>query len=84
MGRIVNKIAIYLNRHLTGNVFDKDSVLDAYSTDQSLIKIKPRFVALPETTADVRKLVRFSNQLVDKKYSLPISVRGSGLVAAMC
>ena len=79
MGRIVNKIAIYLNRHLTGNVFDKDSVLDAYSTDQSLIKIKPRFVALPETTADVRKLVRFSNQLVDKKYSLPISVRGSGL-----
>lgn len=77
----MNKIAVYLNRHLTGNVFDKDSILDAYSTDRSLLKVKPRLVALPETTADIRKLVRFAAQLSEKKYDLPIAVRGSGLSA---
>ncbi|MBR3256980.1 FAD-binding oxidoreductase [Candidatus Saccharibacteria bacterium] len=75
----MNKIAIYLNRHLTGNIYDKDSILEAYSTDMSLLKVKPRFVALPESTSDVRKLVKFVNQLAEKKYDLPISVRGSGL-----
>ncbi|MBQ3429801.1 FAD-binding oxidoreductase [Candidatus Saccharibacteria bacterium] len=75
----MNKIAIYLNRHLTGNVFDKDSILEAYSTDRSILKIKPRLVALPESTSDVRKLVRFVNQLAVKNYNLPLVVRGSGL-----
>ncbi|MBR3319083.1 FAD-binding oxidoreductase [Candidatus Saccharibacteria bacterium] len=75
----MNKIAIYLNRHLTGNVFDKEQILDAYSTDRSLLKIKPRLVAIPENTADIRKIVRFVSQLAEKKYNLPIAVRGSGL-----
>ena len=79
VGEIVNKIAIYLNRHITGNLFDKDSILEAYSSDRSLLKVKPRFVAIPESTSDLRKLVKFVNQLASKKYSLPISVRGSGL-----
>ena len=75
----MNKLAVYLNGHLSGNVFDKDSILETYSTDRSLIKVKPRLVAIPETTADIRKIVRFSAQLSEKKYSLPIAVRGSGL-----
>ena len=75
----MNKIAVYLNSHLSGNVFDKDSILEAYSTDRSLLKIKPRLVAVPETTADIRKIVRFASQLSEKKYALPIAVRGSGL-----
>lgn len=79
MGKRVNKIAVYLNSHLSGNVFDKDSILEAYSTDRSLLKIKPRLVAIPETTADIRKIVRFVSQLTEKKYDLPIAVRGSGL-----
>lgn len=79
MGKIVNKLAVYLNGHLSGNVFDKDSILEAYSTDRSLIKVKPRLVAIPETTADIRKIVRFASQLSEKKCALPVSVRGSGL-----
>lgn len=75
----MNKIAVYLNRHITGNVFDKDSILEAYSTDRSVLKVKPRFVAIPESTSDVRKLLKFSNQLAEKKYDLPVAVRGSGL-----
>ena len=75
----MNKIAIYLNRHITGNVFDKDSILEAYSFDRSILKIKPRLVALPESTSDLRKLIRFVNQLAIKNYKLPLAVRGSGL-----
>ena len=75
----MNKIAIYLNRHITGSVFDKDPILEAYSTDASLLKIKPRFVAIPESTSDIRKLVKFIDQLSEKNYQLPITVRGSGL-----
>ena len=75
----MNKIAVYLNRHITGNVFDKDSILEAYSTDRSLLRVKPRFVAFPESTSDVRKLVKFTAQLAEKNYALPIAVRGSGL-----
>lgn len=75
----VNKIAVYLNRQIQGNVYDKDSILDAYSTDRSVLRIRPRFVALPETTEDIRKLTRFINQLAIKDYKLPIAIRGSGL-----
>jgi len=75
----VNKIAIYLNRHISGNVFDKESILEAYSTDRSILKIKPSLVALPENTQDIRKLLRFVNQLAAKDYRLPVATRGSGL-----
>lgn len=75
----MNKIAIYLNSHLSGSIFDKDSILEAYSTDQSVLKIKPKFVAIPESVSDIRKIVRFSFQLAEKNYKLPVAVRGSGL-----
>lgn len=75
----MNKITVYLNKHISGNVFDKDSILEAYSTDRSILKIKPTLVALPENTQDIRKLLRFVNQLAEKDFHLPVSVRGSGL-----
>lgn len=76
---VVNKVAIYLNRQISGNVFDKDSILEAYSTDRSVLKLKPRFVAIPESSDDIKKLTRFINQLAIKNYKLPIAIRGSGL-----
>ncbi len=75
----MNKVASYLNQYITGNVFDKDAILDTYSTDRSILKIKPRFVAFPETTQDVCRILNFVNQLAIKNYKLPIAVRGSGL-----
>lgn len=75
----MNKVASYLNQYISGNVFDKDTILDAYSTDRSIFKIKPRFVALPENTQDISKILTFVNQLAIKNYKLPIAVRGSGL-----
>ncbi len=75
----MNKVASYLNQYISGNVFDKDAILEAYSTDRSILKIKPRFVALPENTQDLSKILTFINQLAIKNYKIPIAVRGSGL-----
>ncbi|MBR0431472.1 FAD-binding oxidoreductase [Candidatus Saccharibacteria bacterium] len=75
----MNKITTYLNQHIVGNVFEKASILEPYAFDRSVYKIMPRFVALPESTQDVRKLVRFVDQLAMKNFHLPIAVRGSGL-----
>ena len=77
----MNKIAVYLNRQISGNVFDKESILEAYSTDQSVLKFTPKIVAFPETTEDVEKLVSFIDQLAEKDYKLPIGIWGSGLDA---
>lgn len=75
----MNKIAKYLNQHLIGSVFDSPQILEKYSTDRSVLKITPRMVAIPENTADVKKIVKFINQLSKKSVHVPITVRGSGL-----
>lgn len=74
----MNKIAQYLNQHTAGNVFDKLSIREAYATDRSILRIVPRFVAVPEDTQDVRKLLRFSDKLAEKDYDLPVTIRGRG------
>ncbi len=75
----MSKLAEYLNRHIIGNVFDRQSVRESYSTDRSILKITPRLVALPENTNDVRKLLRFASQLASRDFRLPITARGTGL-----
>lgn len=75
----VNKIAKYLNQHLVGNVFTKASVLEPYASDTSLLKIPPRYLALPANTKDLQKLVRSANLLAEKRLHLPLTIRGSGL-----
>lgn len=74
----MGKIAKYLNQLTVGNVFDNPEILEAYSTDDSALKVKPKIVAFPESTDDVRKLMRFFNQLATKDIKVPITVRGSG------
>ena len=75
----MGKIARYLNQLTIGNVFDTPDVVDAYATDRSVLKIKSKFVALPESTDDIRKLMRFCYQLAAKGIKIPVTVRGSGL-----
>lgn len=74
-----SKIVRYLNQLTVGNVFDSPEILEAYSTDRSALKIRPKIVALPESTDDVRKLMKFCYQLAIKNITIPIAVRGSGL-----
>lgn len=75
----MSKLAQYINRHIVGNVFDTPTVCAHYANDRSILEYRPRLVAFPKTTTDIRKLVRFSHQLATKGYDLPITVRGSGL-----
>ncbi len=75
----MNKITKYLNQLIIGNVFDTPEICEAYSTDQSALKIIPKMVAFPESTNDLRKIMKFFNQLATKKVRVPIALRGSGL-----
>ena len=68
-----------MNQLITGNVFDNPEILDFYSVDRSALKITPRFVALPESTADLERLMKFFDQLALRNVRVPIAVRGSGL-----
>ena len=74
----MNKITKYLNQLITGNVYDSPEILDYYSTDRSILKITPKFVALPESTDDLQKLMKFFDQLALKNVRVPIAIRGSG------
>ena len=75
----MSKITKYLNQLITGNVYDSPEITDFYSTDRSALKITPKLVAFPESTTDIRKLLRFFNQLAAKNINIPIAIRGSGL-----
>jgi FAD/FMN-containing dehydrogenase len=74
----MSKVAQYLNEHLLGEVTTKESVRDYFSTDASVLTIKPDMVIYPRTTSDIRKVARFSWQLAEKGHKLSITARGSG------
>ena len=75
----MGKITKYLNQLIVGNVFDTPEVLEEYAVDRSILKIKPKFVAFPESTEDIRKLMRFFNQIASKEIPVTVNIRGSGL-----
>ncbi|MBO7717950.1 FAD-binding oxidoreductase [Candidatus Saccharibacteria bacterium] len=75
----MGKITKYLNQLIVGNVYDNPEILEAYAVSHSVLKIKPKFVAFPESTEDIQKLMRFFNQLALKDIKVSITARGSGL-----
>lgn len=75
----MSKLAEYLNKQMVGNVFDRATILGSFATDQSILRIPPRLVAFPESTADVQGALRFIHQLAERELILPITVRGTGL-----
>ena len=74
----MGKIAKYLNQLTIGNVFDNPEILEKYATDYSALRIKPKFVAFPESTDDIRKLMKFFDQLSTKDIKVALTARGSG------
>ncbi|MCQ2049446.1 MAG: FAD-binding oxidoreductase [Candidatus Saccharibacteria bacterium] len=75
----MSRMTKYLNQIITGNVFDTPEILEKYSTDKSALKIMPKLVAFPESTADIQKILKFINQLALKNLKIETAVRGSGL-----
>ena len=74
----MNKVAAYLNEHLTGEVVVQDAVISSVERDGGSLVRRPEMVAYPAHVNDIRKIMRFCSQLADKGHVLPVSVRGMG------
>ena len=74
----MNKVATYLQSHLSGEVLVNERVRQHFATDASILSIKPSLVIYPRTTNDVRKIARFSWQLAERGHVMPITARGNG------
>ncbi|MGV9001719.1 MAG: FAD-binding oxidoreductase [Candidatus Saccharimonadaceae bacterium] len=74
----MNKIAVYLSQHLSGEVSSAQSLRKLYSTDGSILSIAPEIIAFPRITNDVRKVARFTWQLAEKGHIVGITARGFG------
>lgn len=74
----MSKVAAYLQEHILGEVVAQPAVLDTYSRDASILKLKPEMVVYPRVTNDIRKVARFAWQLAEKGHILPITMRGGG------
>jgi FAD/FMN-containing dehydrogenase len=74
----MNKVASYLQSHISGEVLVGERIRQHFSTDASILTIKPSLVVHPRTTNDVRKVARFSWQLAERGHALPLTPRGNG------
>lgn len=76
--RQMSKIVKYLNGYILGEVSARESRLKQFSTDRSILKIEPNIVVYPRILDDVRKIMRFSCQLAEKKHIFGVTMRGFG------
>lgn len=74
----MNKIAAYLNEHVSGEVSSLRALRRDYSVDGSILSITPEIVLFPALTNDIRKTARFSWQMAEKGHVLPLTIRGGG------
>ncbi len=74
----MNKIAHYLQEHITGEVLTSDDARRYFSTDGSIFQITPSVVVYPRNEQDVRKITRFTWQLAERGRVIPITARGAG------
>ena len=74
----MNKIASYLQEHISGEVLTSAAARKYFSTDASILTMQPGVIVYPQNAADVRKVARFSWQLAEKGHRLPITARGRG------
>ena len=74
----MNKIAVYLNEHLLGEVSSAQSLRKLYATDRGVLSIAPEIVAFPKVTNDIRKVARFTWQLAEKGHIVGMTPRGFG------
>ena len=62
-----------LSESLEGTLLYDDLHKTLYSTDASVYRIRPNAVALPKTTADISKLIRFA-----AKHNISVTPRTAG------
>lgn len=74
----MNKVAHYLQEHLTGELMTGDDARKYFATDGSILTIPPAIIVYPRNENDVRKAARFAWQLAERGRVIPITARGSG------
>ena len=74
----MNKIAVYLNEHLLGEVTSSKAMRRRYSRDGSVLSITPEIIVFPRITNDIRKVARFTWQLAEKGHPMGLTARGVG------
>lgn len=75
----MNKVAHYLQEHVSGEVLTSNDARKHFSTDCSIFNVVPAVVMYPRSENDVRKTARFSWQLAERGRIIPITPRGCGL-----
>ena len=74
----MNKVAHYLQEHLTGEVMTGADARAYFSTDTSIFTLPPAIIVYPRGESDVRKTARFSWQLAERGRIIPLTARGAG------
>jgi FAD/FMN-containing dehydrogenase len=74
----MNKVAHYLQEHLSGEVMTSADARKYFATDGSVFTVTPSIVVYPRNENDIRKTARFSWQLAERGRIAPITARGSG------
>ena len=74
----MNKVAHYLQEHLTGEVITSPDARRYFSTDGSVFSVTPSIIVYPRNENDVRKTARFTWQLAERGRVVPITARGLG------
>ena len=74
----MNKVAKYLNEHLSGEVASQDFALSQVEVDNGLLARRPEMIVRAANMNDIRKVMRFCSQLAEKGHVLPVFVRGCG------
>ena len=73
-----NKIAQYLQEHISGEIITAADARRHFSNDNSIFSLTPALIVYPRSEQDVRKTARFVWQLAERNRILPITPRGSG------
>lgn len=74
----MNKVAHYLQEHLSGEVMASTDARKYFSTDGSVFQVTPSLIIYPRNENDVRKAARFSWQLAERGRLVPLTARGLG------
>ncbi len=74
----MNKVALYLQEHVLGEVMANPEIRRYFSTDASVFSVMPSVVLYPRNENDIRKTARFCWQLAERGRVIPITSRGSG------
>jgi FAD/FMN-containing dehydrogenase len=74
----MNKIAHYLQEHVTGEVMTSNDARHYFATDASIFTMPPAVILYPRNENDVRKVARFTWQLAERGRVIPITARGGG------